>query len=149
MKLVRRYRQQQQVPGSRCLAADPAKITRQGSLKLGAMVAPQPIVVSSGLNRQLISNDAEPNAIEPVQRVPPLRPIGSADQQSGPFGVHYSHRSGSRVAGQQVIAWQVGLAAEVDGIVEPLRAGRQPLVAALGKLDHGTGGHVSRRCASQ
>src|SRR5688500_14449632 len=105
--------------------------------------------MTHGLRWQAISGQAEADTVEPLAGVAALRPEPHAGKSQRPLGMNRGHRSVPRITRQQVVARKMRLAAKIDGVAEPLRASREPLVAPFGNLDRRADLDLSGRRTAQ
>lgn len=83
--------QQQQVPGAPLIPAYTAEMLLDAALQLAAMVAAQAVIVTGEARREPKGSKAEPEAVQPLPRLVPLRPEPGADQRLGLVGVNPCH----------------------------------------------------------
>ena len=143
----RPHQQQVAVPDARRIDLPKSHLDR--SRKFVVVIAAQTIVVTRQPWRQVIGSQAKADTIQSAAGVTALGSKGSADQRQRACRMDRGQGSGSRIAGEKVVAGQVRFAAEIGSVGEAGRAGRKQLVAALHKLDRRAGGDVADRSAAQ
>lgn len=120
VKLVDGNRQQQQIPRPRLLPGHAPERSEERVNDFRSIVSAQPIISPHQVDWQIIRRQGESDAIDTGFGIAPLRAKACPDQRPRTFGMDVRQGSGSRIAGQQLVAGKVRLAAEVGGVVEPL-----------------------------
>lgn len=138
MQLVRRDRQQKHVSGTRPLRGNRTEVMSHAASDSRGIAAAKPVIARNALARDGKDLRHKADAVQPGACVASLRTECASDERPRPL-LEMVQISGSRVTGQQIVAGQVRLAAEVRGVLETRHAGPEPFVAPLAEFHSATG----------